>query len=806
MKGKQVLAILTCLMLAVGMLSGITFNSFAAEVENSSGTSAEDGTSQSRVLQNLSIAGETLTKEKGELRAGDGSISYEISESDGEEKVTLTLKEASVKADSTGNGTSGNPAGAPAAVIYYSGSGVLSISLEGENSLRGERAEYAVYAPNARVEFSGEAGASLTAEAAPENSNAVRAREITFSEPLEVTAPGNTYIYEGQNPDYSAYKTIAYAGNGRNLAATSVTMQVPGESRDNQDSGTAEDEPAGQDTGDAESAENETEEVSAGPAETAAEDAAGEEQSTNLRINGETIPARSEDGSILYNRKGSGAGETILLTLKDVSLEADASDAAIAYEGEGTLRITLEGENRVSGKGYGIYAPNGKVRFTGTAGGSLEVSAAPGEEDPTFAVFAKGISVKEPLEIKEPKDSRFFDGQHADENGILNPYQTVSYLNENGIELAAISVKLEMEIPADHEHTWGTPEYEWSEDNSSCTASRICSLCGEKETETVEAARTDVEAQDCEGAGTLTLTAEFTNSAFAKQEKTAEVENAGHDWNFDQDAIRAKLVDEGAAVEYTLTCRRNPEHTTTIQGEPDYDRTEPPTKTEEGTLWFKAVLDGKELSSAVKVKPAGDRGYSITVNPGSYSKYGTNPVEFVVDRQKYDAVTYPAFVKGGSVSIDGNVVDNGSGANYQVQPGSLMLSISPSYLDSLEEGAHTLRIDFTDGSVETKLDVRSTGAAPAGGADNGASTNTVNNGNSGSDGSGASSGGSTFSLSGHSWKLPAIVVAVLAILIGLILFLRSHIEIVEVEDDEEDEEGGGDEAEEGEAGGDDYAK
>ena len=178
MKGKRVLAILTGLVLGVGILSA---NISATEVENSPvSAAASDETSQSHTSRNLSIAGETITEEKGELRAGDGSIAYEISESDGEETVTLTLKEAAVKVDPAGNGFSGYPAGAPAAVIYYSGSGVLSISLEGENSLRGEGSEYVVYAPNASVEFSGKAGASLTAEAAPEDSNAVRAKEITF--------------------------------------------------------------------------------------------------------------------------------------------------------------------------------------------------------------------------------------------------------------------------------------------------------------------------------------------------------------------------------------------------------------------------------------------------------------------------------------------------------------------------------------------------------------------------------------------------------------------------------------------------
>ena len=77
-------------------------------------------------------------------------------------------------------------------------------------------------------------------------------------------------------------------------------------------------------------------------------------------------------------------------------------------------------------------------------------------------------------------------------------------------------------------HTWGTADYKWADDNSACTATHKCSVCEKEETETVDSAKT-VTPPSCTEKGVITYTATFTNTAFAKQTKTVDGDPAnGH--------------------------------------------------------------------------------------------------------------------------------------------------------------------------------------------------------------------------------------------------------------------------------------
>lgn len=79
------------------------------------------------------------------------------------------------------------------------------------------------------------------------------------------------------------------------------------------------------------------------------------------------------------------------------------------------------------------------------------------------------------------------------------------------------------------DHAWSEATYTWSEGNSTCTAVRTCS-CGAEETETAQAAA-EVTEPTCTEAGYTVYTAEFTNPAFAQQQKTVEGQPAtGHNW------------------------------------------------------------------------------------------------------------------------------------------------------------------------------------------------------------------------------------------------------------------------------------
>ena len=73
-------------------------------------------------------------------------------------------------------------------------------------------------------------------------------------------------------------------------------------------------------------------------------------------------------------------------------------------------------------------------------------------------------------------------------------------------------------------HSFGIPEYNWSEDGKKCTATVKCANegCTETITETVDAVGTVKSAAACEKKGTTTYTATFTNSKFTTQTKDVE--------------------------------------------------------------------------------------------------------------------------------------------------------------------------------------------------------------------------------------------------------------------------------------------
>ena len=78
-------------------------------------------------------------------------------------------------------------------------------------------------------------------------------------------------------------------------------------------------------------------------------------------------------------------------------------------------------------------------------------------------------------------------------------------------------------------HEWGEPTYEWSADNSTVTAKRVCvNEDYHVETETVTTTSAVTVEPACLTAGERTYTAVFENTAFEKQTKTVPVQALGH--------------------------------------------------------------------------------------------------------------------------------------------------------------------------------------------------------------------------------------------------------------------------------------
>lgn len=93
---------------------------------------------------------------------------------------------------------------------------------------------------------------------------------------------------------------------------------------------------------------------------------------------------------------------------------------------------------------------------------------------------------------------------------------------------------------------------------------------------------------------------------------------------------------------------------------------------------------------------------------GSWTKGSSGTFDLTINRNINDAKTFSLFE---SIEVDGAVVD---AANYAASSGSLNASLKASYLDTLASGSHTLKVNFKDGSAETKLTIND---APANSSD-----------------------------------------------------------------------------------------
>ena len=158
---------------------------------------------------------------------------------------------------------------------------------------------------------------------------------------------------------------------------------------------------------------------------------------------------------------------------------------------------------------------------------------------------------------------------------------------------------------------WSEPEYEWSDDNSECTASRTGSD-GSFEKETKAAVITD-EPATCETAGKKTYTVTFDNKAFETQTKEESVYALGHDWDTENIVWTWTPAEEsGYTATAEFTCRNDKSHKNTLEAVVTGETTEP-TFEESGKIVYTAAVSfggivyrtGEEDSKTTVLPPIG---------------------------------------------------------------------------------------------------------------------------------------------------------------------------------------------------------
>ncbi|MBP5294519.1 MAG: cell wall-binding repeat-containing protein, partial [Lachnospiraceae bacterium] len=135
-------------------------------------------------------------------------------------------------------------------------------------------------------------------------------------------------------------------------------------------------------------------------------------------------------------------------------------------------------------------------------------------------------------------------------------------------------------------HDWDSPEYTWSADNKTVTASRVCYTDrSHKETETVSANFSVTKAATCEETGEGLWTSDaFQNEAFKVQKKKVTIAALGHDWD------APVFTWEGyESAKASRTCKRDDSHTETVDCEITSEVTREETAWEEGVRTYTAA-------------------------------------------------------------------------------------------------------------------------------------------------------------------------------------------------------------------------
>jgi hypothetical protein len=192
-----------------------------------------------------------------------------------------------------------------------------------------------------------------------------------------------------------------------------------------------------------------------------------------------------------------------------------------------------------------------------------------------------------------------------------------------------VAVNEETVVPVVIGHDWDAPTYEWAEDNSKVTATRVCKNdATHVETETVDTTSEVTKPATCEAKGETTYTAVFENEAFETQTKTLDnIDALGHDW----DAPTYEWAEDYSKVTATRVCKNDATHVETETVDTTSEVTKPATCEAKGETTYTATFTNAAFETQIKTvadidalgHDYGEPTYEWTETETGYSVTGT---------------------------------------------------------------------------------------------------------------------------------------------------------------------------------------
>ena len=145
-------------------------------------------------------------------------------------------------------------------------------------------------------------------------------------------------------------------------------------------------------------------------------------------------------------------------------------------------------------------------------------------------------------------------GKHAFDDGKVTAEATCSREGEKTYTCKVCGHSYTEPIPANDRHDWGDVSYEWAEDNSEVTATRICKYnSSHVESETVPATdEVTMEATETEAGERVWTSEAFANDAFNAQTKSEAIPPFGFEVTYEWTETGDDYVVSGSDYEFTI--------------------------------------------------------------------------------------------------------------------------------------------------------------------------------------------------------------------------------------------------------------
>ena len=263
-------------------------------------------------------------------------------------------------------------------------------------------------------------------------------------------------------------------------------------------------------------------------------------------------------------------------------------------------------------------------------------------------------------------------------------------------------------------HDWNDAVYTWSDDGSTCTATRTCkndSTHTETSKATVTGAQT--KAPTCTEKGETTYKATFeADWAMTQTKVLADIPATGHSygepvWSWSED---------GKTCTVTFTCEKDETHKETPKVTVTSAEKAPGTCTEKGVTTYTATVEfnGNTYTDTKEVADIPATGHSY--DNGKCTVCGAIASDFKViiaagangswQKGTKDGLTFTsnaAYKYFQKVQVDGKDLD---ASNYTVKEGSTIVTLKAEYLETLSVGKHTLAIVSETGTATTEFTVK----------------------------------------------------------------------------------------------------